>query len=153
MRVLLRITGGVALLLIVLLLAAPALLYRRGLNAIDGRPARPQVAASEQERDRIWRQAGGSGARTIDPTNPYRLTLDLLSGHGKPPAGEAIAFWISRAYAVKHCDRARVPHHLCTAALTIWLTRHWTTDDLLTLGAQTVSADPRAPLVTPARQQ
>ena len=39
--------------------------------------------------------------------------------------------------------------HVGVSALTIWLTRNWSTEEILTIASQTVSADPKAPLKTP----
>ena len=152
-RVLFRMVGAIVCTMLLLILLVPLGLYQWGLSNVDGRPQRPSAKADASEMARIWKQAGGEGAVVIAPMNPYGALISVVAHDRRPPPGEVLAYWIARSYLLEHRRGAGTAGwHGSVAALTIWLTRHWSADELLTVASQTVSADPRAPLKVPSRQ-
>ena len=154
MRLLFRLFATVSGLAILLVLAAPLILYAWGLSTVDGRPQRPVQMASSVEQSRIWKQAGGSEPTVVKKMNPYGFFGRYLDDHYRAPSGEVAAYWIARAYLLEHRREPGMgAWHGGAAALTIWITRNWSTEEILTVAAQTVSADPRAPLTPPKKQE
>lgn len=137
-----------------LILVAPLALYMYGLSGVDGRPERPVQMASEAEQQRIWNQARGVGPVVIKQMNPYGYALDFFNGRVRPPAGEILPYWIARTYLLEHrLNSGTLSWHLSSAALTIWISRNWSAEEILTVASRTVPPDRRAPLVVPKKQE
>lgn len=140
MRKFLRVLLGLLCTAVLLVVSSPLWLYALGLSFIEGRPERPTAMASAEDQARVWQLAGGQGAPVVESTNPYRLVLDLWRETDTRP-GERVAMWVSGDYVIGHQKgkNGMAGWHLSNAALTIWLTRNWSTEDLLT----TASRSPR----------
>jgi len=152
-RLLFRICIVIISLVILLLLAAPLMLYQWGLSNVDGRPQRPTHMASTAEQARIWKQAGGAEPAVVEPINPYGFFVRFFVDSYRETASERAAYWIARSYLPEHRrGSTMLEWHGGVAALTIWITRNWSTEEILTVAAETVSADPKAPLKTPRQE-
>ena len=154
MRLLRRALIALVCTSLVLILVAPLALYGYGLSGVDGRPERPVQMASQAEQQRIWNHARGVGPVVIKPMNPYGFVLDFFNGQMRPPAGEILPYWIARAYLPEHrLNEGNLSWHLSCAALTIWISRNWSAEEILTVASRTVPPDRRAPLVAPKKQE
>jgi hypothetical protein len=80
----------------------------------------------------------------IDDLSPHSYIWALLSGDSQQLGpGACVAWRIAAPYNVDHLADRRA-WHLSGAALTIWLTRNWTMDELI---AKAVELEKKAPKV------
>jgi len=141
-RLLFRSLLAAALLLLVLALLSPWLLYELGLNGIEGRPIPPETMASAEQQALVWRQMRGSGKPEIEAMNPYGLVMRLLVRDAAPQPTERLAYHVARDYLLAHSRHGSMAGwHLSNAALTIWLTRHWSGAQLATAALPSVERD------------
>jgi hypothetical protein len=129
-----------SLCLLALLLAAasttPWLAYWIGLRKIEGRPLRSVRDITAEDVDRLCKHLRISQPLNIDALSPYSYFFQ-----GNPPSDSVrIAWLIAKSYNVDHVDDRRY-WHLAGAALTIWLTRNWTSSELV---ATAIEVDSRA---------
>jgi hypothetical protein len=124
-----RTVLGMAILILILALASPMLLYAVGLHGVSGRPALPKALAPSEERLAVWKKARGTGEPVLEPVNPY----NYISGVARmSDPGLLVAWWVASEYNLEHQRyKDGLWWHLSGAALTIWLTRHWSIDQLL----------------------
>ncbi len=109
------LVAGIALL--------PGLLYLLGLALAGGRP-KP-----------AGRVPSGVAACSSEPRagyhamNPWRVTAQFFDKDvmKKVPEVEREAFWIARRHPWRQPQRGMLRWHLSSTALTIWITRHWST--------------------------
>lgn len=132
MRRALQSVAITAVIVLSLLLLSPWLIYEATLMNIDGRPAKPTRMASTDEQARVWRLARGRGELKVEPMNPYGFVWRFFSGDSSVSRGETLAYWMSCEHIWKQPRRSMAWWHLSNAALTIWLTRHWTAEELAT---------------------
>lgn len=53
------------------------------------------------------------------------------------PPGQLVTWWVAREYLVSHKQYQGMGWwHLSGAALAIWLSRNWTSDEILSAAAQ-----------------
>lgn len=113
--------------------AAPGLIYEAALGSIDGRPqagAAPALNAEQRQWLRCELRADDRPGPPI--TNPWAyvslLTSDDLFENSY---GDQLAGIVARNYNATHLQQARaLQRHLSGAALTIWVSRHWTQDQM-----------------------
>ena len=99
-----------------LVLIGPWLLYELALSNVVGRPALPATAVV-----------------------PSRTSHVL-------PAGTHLAWFVARHHNADHLkDRRMIWWHMSGAALTIWLTCHWSTDQLTAKAHQILRSAQTAP--------
>jgi hypothetical protein len=122
----------------VLLLGLPFALYSLGLNGVDGRPQKPPHLASAEQKTAVWKRAGGSGVPNVGRDNPYSYAASMFSAQGpRTPPGPLVTWWVAREYLVNHKRYEGMGWwHLSGASLTIWLSRNWTSDEILSAAAQ-----------------
>ncbi|WP_141832678.1 hypothetical protein [Herbaspirillum sp. SJZ107] len=137
MRLVRRFIVVTACAMLALLLALPLVLYWKGLSDIDGRPPKPQQLASLEQQALVWRRAGGQGKRNIEPMNPYSYIVRIFSDSACLASPEERLAWsFASTYLREHRRQAGMSAwHLSGAALTIWLTRNWTTEEILSAAA------------------
>lgn len=151
MRKLLRVLTHVLATVMLLVLLSPWLLYELGLSRFDAMPARPAQMATAEQQAWVWRQARGSGMPAVDSMNPYGEVLRLLAGAGRAEPGEAIAYWVAREHNWRQpSQRSMAWWHLSNAALTIWLSRHWSAEEIASAAYAAQWPRRRARDVTPA---
>lgn len=107
-------------------------LYWLGLDAVADRPQPPQALASKADQQALWQRAGCEGepeAAVLDPVT-YLLSASVQA---RPAPIVAFAWRVASEHQQSR-PRPQGPlmRHLAGAALTIWLTRHWSVDQLLT---------------------
>ncbi|MES2039006.1 MAG: hypothetical protein V4495_14320 [Pseudomonadota bacterium] len=118
-------------LILLILLSGPWVLYTYGLSNISGRPEHAKIAAIDPENKAlIWKELKEQGAIQVEVLTPYEIYSLLLDK--SDPAGLRLAWYVARNYNHDHLqDRRMVNWHISGEALTVWLTRHWSTDELL----------------------
>lgn len=116
-----------------LVLASPFLLYRLGLNGVEGLPRKPVQLASREQRALVSNEARGAGTPHIAAMNPYSVALGLIARpHTRLPADERIAWSVASGHLITHQRyRGMAWWHLSGTALTIWLSRHWSDEEIL----------------------
>ncbi len=126
---------AVAALLIVLVLiaAAPGLVYGLGLWMIDGRPqpraATPVAAAA------AWVNCREPLPLRVQPLNPWGVMLDLLRHGSRSTPGARAAWVIARDHNARHLGRRGVWWHVSGSAMVIWITRHWSAEQIAATAA------------------
>lgn len=137
MRLFGRILLALAICTTLLVVAAPYALYRLGLHGIEGRPAKPLRLATPEQQQWVWTQfkaSGLRGERKVVPLDPCSYAYDLLSGHAEDTQtfGNLLAWNVARPYLMEHRRfKGMGWWHLSGEALSIWLTRNWSTEELL----------------------
>jgi hypothetical protein len=141
-RILFRILSvsiSLATALIVLIALAPLGLYALGLSNVDGRPSPASsghpTAADEALLERTFRI---SQPITVEPLSPWSYVTSALEDPKRTAASGGVdAAWVvARHYNAHHLEnRSSTWWHLSGAALTIWITRHWTSDQVLSAAA------------------
>jgi hypothetical protein len=124
---------GVAVALVAALVAAgvPWLLYGIGLHAASGRPERPVEIAAPADQIVMWKRARGEGAPSVLKLSPYTY-LSMLEDPGSDRPGMVVSFRIASNHLRNHRRYdGKTWWYLSSAALTIWLTRNWSVEELL----------------------
>ncbi len=130
----------IAAALMALLLLSPWLLYEWGLQQIEAVPSRPALTASAEQQDRVWPHARASGPQQVEKLNPYGYVWHMFEL--PRPAGERVAAWVARDHLLQRAGpRRHLTRQFAEAALMIWLTRHWTTEELVTAAVPGVDRD------------
>lgn len=118
---------------VTLLLALPPGLYWLGLSGVDGVPEKPLQLASKEQQALVWKRAHGNGVPRIAAINPYSfaMTLFVKKDPGVDPE-QVIVWWVAADYLISHQRHSGMSWwHLSGAALAIWLSRHWTQEEIL----------------------
>jgi hypothetical protein len=113
-------------------LSVPAIAYRVDLFRIYGMPV-PAVPADYAPVDlsAAWQRCGDRAPLTVVPLNPWGYTAKLLWGSpGFEGTGQLAAWQVVRNYNYKHLPPGMSGWHLSGAALTIWVTRHWSGEQI-----------------------
>ena len=148
------ISIGVAIILVAALL--PWGIYLTALANIVDRPALPEVTAlSEQEEEAIWFGSGEKGPMEIEVLSPWYYVLKLSRGGVVEPApGERIASFIARDHNSRNLkDKRMLYWHVSGAALTVWLTRNWTSEQILAKAYELHGAEQSTPKPVPQLTQ
>ncbi|WP_137939537.1 hypothetical protein [Chitinivorax sp. B] len=119
------------------LLISPPVLYWLGLSGAQGLPAKPVLLASKEQQLLVWRKARGIGSPKVHAMNPYSVVIGLLSpSANRTDPGELVAWWVASGYLLEHQrHRGMIWWHLSGTALTIWLSRNWSCEELLSAAA------------------
>ena len=134
---------AVVLLGAVALLAAgiPLGLYWLGLSNIEGRPEPPtQTSHVIADNQVLQRELRMQGPIVIDALNPWLFIVDALREAPRIPSEHARSMRavgiIVGNYNSSHLRNHRmIWWHVSDMSLTIWVTRHWTTDEIVTAAA------------------
>lgn len=141
MRLLLRALAATVAAAVALCLLAPWLAYEIALARLPALPARPQQLATPQQQDEVWRKAGGEGALVVEPMNPYGFVIALVA-RDRVRAGEDLAAWVARDHLLAQPrEGGMLSWHVSNAALSIWLTRHWSSQELATAACAVAAKD------------
>jgi hypothetical protein len=132
LRYVLWTVAGLILTVMIGIGVGPWLLYGIGLAKVDGRPPHAsQTVVTQEDADALWQGLRISQPVRLDPVSPYSYVQTLVVGDQKVLGPSArIAWIIARSYNVEHLTDHRA-WHLSGAALTIWLTRNWTSSELI----------------------
>jgi hypothetical protein len=144
------VCAGLALLL-------PWGLYELGLTNINGRPvAQTEPPISTQDDELLRRELRARHGISVVPLSPAGYFVSLFMANPKESAEEsgADAAWlVARDYNASHLkNRRTIWGRLSGAALTIWITRNWTSDQVLSRAAE-VARQHRRPTRQPPNGQ
>jgi hypothetical protein len=123
-------------------------LYGLGLSNIEGRPTRPiqtkDVAADTALLQRTMRSEAPVAVRVL---NPWTFAGELRNAKGRTLDNGSRAVWIVVGhYNAGHLKNHRmIWWHLSGAALTIWVTRNWTREEIVTAAAAIVRMQLKEP--------
>jgi hypothetical protein len=113
-------------------LGLPWCAYWLGLLGVVGNPSPATEVATPHDQLAVWKEAQGMGEPVVVPLNPYTYLNVAVQPHSDRP-GLIVAWWVAREHMLKNQRmRGMGWWHLSGAALTIWLTRNWTSEQLLT---------------------
>jgi hypothetical protein len=131
-RVLIRLVVGT----ILVAMLAPLGAYGLGLYGIEAMPQPPKTIATASAQAAVWNQARGVGPVVVPRLNPYTY-WHFSTGVEREKAGLLIAWGVAAAH-LKEQQRYKGMHwwHLSGAALTIWLTRHWSVEQILSKASE-----------------
>lgn len=136
---LLAVATSLTALLIVLIALAPLGLYALGLSNVASRPTPPlSTHPTPADHALLARTFRTSKPITVEPLSPWAYVSIILEDPKRVPAeGGVDAAWVvARQYNANHLEhRTSTWWHLSGAALTIWITRHWTSDEVLSAAA------------------
>jgi hypothetical protein len=128
--------------IVALVALAPLSLYALGLSEVDGRPGPPLSSHSTPaDQALLARTFRTSQPTTVEQLTPWAyVTFILEDPKQTATAGGVDAAWVvARHYNAHHLKkRSSMWWHLSGAALTIWITRHWTSDQVLSAAAALV---------------
>jgi hypothetical protein len=132
----------VLILAAMLAVAVPPGLYWLGLNNIDGRPTPPNrladLGADSLLLQRNLRMQGPIVIHALNPWTFFRETLFEI-GMRSPSAHErsmrAVAIIAMRYNSTHLRNHQMIWWHLSEMSMTIWLTRNWTTAEIVTAAA------------------
>jgi hypothetical protein len=134
-RMLTRLARLIAVLL-ALAAFTPWILYEVALSLVSGRPQAPKLEPSATEVAEVWKEFKGTGVPKVEPLNP----ISYFKGFSEPErthASSRLAWSVAR---VHNAERMRVKGnlwwHLSVAAVTIWLTRNWSIEQLVAKAAE-----------------
>lgn len=121
----LLVVSGVAL-------SIPAIAYGVGLLKIEGRPVPADPGRyAPAELSAAWQRCHDRMPVAVVPLNPWGLTVGVLWGDGQfHGAGQYAAMQVARAHNYQHVRGGMGWWHLSGAALTIWVTRNWTGEQI-----------------------
>jgi hypothetical protein len=128
----LRVGAAALAVLAVFVYAAPWIIYGVGLSMIDGRPEPPsEVSLSEQELQELRTRYRLYGPGNVVGITPWEYVIALAGGdqRGLAAKGTVLAWPIAREYNSTHLEQ-RQWWHPAGAALTIWIMRNWTADQI-----------------------
>jgi len=131
-RLLLGLLATGALLVVVM----PIALYWVGIYAVDSLPSPPSELASAEQRSTAWQQVRGRGEPKIHALTPYSYLFDIAANAEQDP-GKLAAWQVASDHLLTHRrNPGMVWWHLSGAALTIWISRNWTTEQILSNAAK-----------------
>jgi hypothetical protein len=126
----------------------PLGLYFLGLANIEGRPTPPtQTNNVVADQELLKQNLGTRDPIVIEAANPWTFLCsmffgkqDLRSEHGRSLRAVGI---IAITYNSSHLRvHGKIWWHLSEMSLTIWVTRHWSTDEIITAAANLARSRP-----------
>ncbi|MBK7974738.1 MAG: hypothetical protein IPK07_16150 [Deltaproteobacteria bacterium] len=154
MKILRRILVAAASTAVGMAIGGPWALYAAGLANIVGRPEPPAPSSRLSPTDAaiVW--------CTLEGSEPVPESLRRLTPHGAiwdfvleandlaigSHTGGALTSFVARRYNANHArERRSLWWHWSDGSMSIWLTRHWTLDELLAAAAAELRAYPPHP--------
>jgi hypothetical protein len=112
-------------------LVTPLALYQIGLFGAGGIPTKPSKIAAQNDLQNEWRNYRGQSEPKLTILNPY--TYMLLAGEsGSTRVSTAVAVRVAQSQQLETQKyESQSWWHISGAALTIWLTRNWSIEELL----------------------
>jgi len=137
----------------VLVVSGPWIIYGVALAKIAGRPDAPAAAASAQQLDLLRSSLRAHGPLDVPQLSPWQYLLALITDPKPLSSPGVLAAWsVARDYNATNLGKVRaVWWHASGAALTIWLTRNWTEDQILARASQLAESAPSNKPLQPTR--
>lgn len=119
-------------LVILFFVLAPWGLYGLGLLNISGRPVAPvNTTLDPKIAENIWHKSGEKGVIRVESLSPYSY-ITSFTENDSLKEGSHIAWFVARNFNSNNLKSHRmIWWHLSGAAMTIWLSRNWTVEQLL----------------------
>lgn len=119
--------------IIFIIAMAPWLLYGIGLYNVSGRPEYASTKITNEEAKIIWKELRETGPIHVEQISPWEYALLFFK---KKPLnnypGMNSAWFVVRDFNLNRIENKRIGFwHLSGASMTIWLTRNWTTNEIL----------------------
>src|SRR5262245_42015583 len=127
--------AGVAVGLIVI--GSPYLVYWVTLATLPGYPEAPEPLASVGSAElSVWAEYSGHTPMALRPISPFQFVALLITCEDVRRCqdvypGLRVAGAVARAYLQRQEPTRPIWWHLRSASLGIWLTQHWTAEQLL----------------------
>ena len=120
------------LVIVVLLAALPGFVYIVGLAKVHGRPAPANPDLFNQEAiAAAWQQCHEVSPNAVQATNPWGFVGKFMFGDPlRTEPGERSAWRIASTHNASHPVGNSLWWHISGAALTIWITRHWSAEQI-----------------------
>jgi len=120
------------LVLVALLAAVPGFVYVVGLAKVHGRPTPADPALFRHEAiAAAWVQCREESPVAVRATNPWGVAGKFLFGNPlRTTPGERSAWRIASTHNALHPVGSNLWWHTSGAALTIWITRHWSAEQI-----------------------
>jgi hypothetical protein len=120
------------LVIVGLLMALPGLAYVAGLAKADGRPIPADPARFSQEAiAAAWLQCRETSPVSVQATNPWGFVGKFMFGNPlRTTPGERAAWRIASTHNARRPVSSKTWWHASGAALTIWITRHWSGEQI-----------------------
>lgn len=136
-----RIALGLVVTAVLLVVTGPLALYWIGLGAVESLPSPPSVMATTEQQAVAWKRVRGQGAPYIPRLNPYSYIMSVAEAAPQDP-GVLAAWYVASGHLLDHRRyRGMFWWHLSGAALTIWVTRNWSAEQILSAACQSRSRD------------
>jgi hypothetical protein len=141
MRVVGKVAIGIVSIALVTTAAFPWMLYFEGLHNIDGRPTPSAHAFNADDAAILQRYFHEPVTPIFHRLSPWSYFLAFLQPHPPEFSGMNVVWTVARNYNQAHLkDRDAMMWHISGAALTIWISRNWTQEQILTTAAEIVNA-------------
>lgn len=120
------------LVIVALLAASPGFVYFIGLAKVHGRPIPADPTLFSQEAiAAAWAQCREEPPIVVRATNPWSVAGKFLFGDPlRTTPGERSAWRIARTHNASHPVGNNLWWHTSGVALTIWITRHWSAEQI-----------------------
>jgi hypothetical protein len=119
----------------------PWSLYWTGLHNVEGRPSPSVNSLTPSDSSDLQWYLRTNAPLLVEPLSPWSYFPSLILAHPRPMPGADVAWIIARHYNTTHLqDRHMIWWHISGAALTIWLTRNWTGEQVLATAAEIARA-------------
>jgi hypothetical protein len=139
MAKILKIAGAVLALVVVAVISLPWTLYWVGLHNVAGRPIPSTMSLTPSGSADLQRYLRINAQPLVEPLSPWSYFPSLVLAHPRPMPGADVAWIVARQYNAAHLrDRHMIWWHISGAALTVWLTRNWTGEQVLATAAEIV---------------
>jgi len=120
------------LVLVALLAAVPGFVYVVGLAKVNARPTPADPALFSHEAiAATWAQCRDESPVVVRATNPWGVAGKFLFGNPlRTTPGERSAWRIASTHNASHSVGSNLWWHTSGVALTIWITRHWSAEQI-----------------------
>lgn len=120
------------LLAVFILASLPGIAYIAGLALVHGRPAPADPAQFSQETiATAWHQCRENIPVAVQPINPWLFAGKFLFGNPlQVTPGERAAWLIASTHNETRPTGSNLRWHTSGAALTIWITRNWSAEQI-----------------------
>jgi hypothetical protein len=127
-----RILYGLVLLGSVVIVIGPWGLYWLGLHAVNGVPVPPTSVATEAEINEIWLKFEGKGQPEVVAISPHDYIYQLYKENINN-TGLRLSWQVASSYLISNKKyKGNGWWHLSGAALTIWVSRNWSSEQICT---------------------
>ena len=114
-----------------LLLLLPGVIYAVGMLKVHGLPTPADPAAFDRKLlAATWMACREAPPATVHPLNPWGVTARLLLADLRAKPGERAAWQIAKSHNISHPVGSNLWWHTSGSALTIWITRNWSADQI-----------------------